>query len=278
MEFKVNYPGSFGEVLQGRLNNKDLLLSCPVNIYTRVRLFECINADIKFNNKKSADFLYNVLKLWGYEKYYKDIDIEINSDIPCGKGLASSTADLCGVYYALLKMFKREFNQQELVEQCIKIEPTDSIIFKEMTLFDYKKGLFKESVGKYIGYNILAFEGKNIVDTVEFNNRNLPPLSNIDDLFAILKEAVAENNLKKLAYAATESILRNEKRLKYDCLEEVLSIKNKTSGLGIIGAHSGSVLGIIYEDLESLKFAEKLANGLSLCKIYSVETLEKIDI
>ncbi|MCT8976619.1 kinase [Clostridium sp. CX1] len=278
MEFTVNYPGSFGEVLQGRINDKDLLLSCPVNIYTKVRLFECNEADKKFNNKKSADFLYNILKLWGYEEYYKNIDIEINSDIPYGKGLASSTADLCGVYYALLKMFRREFNEQELVEQCIKIEPTDSIIFKEMTLFDYKKGLFKQAIGKYMTYNILAFEGNNIVDTVEFNNKNLPPLSDVEDLFTTLKEAAAENNLKKLAFAATESILRNQKRLKYDFLEEVMSIKDKTSGMGIIGAHSGSVLGIIYEDLESLKFAEKLARGLDLCKIYPVKTLENIDI
>ncbi|MDW8801832.1 kinase [Clostridium sp. A1-XYC3] len=278
MEFIVNYPGSFGEVLQGRINDKDLLLSCPVNIYTKVRLFECNEADKKFNNKKSADFLHNILKLWGYEEYYKNIDIEINSDIPYGKGLASSTADLCGVYYALLKMFRREFNEQELVEQCIKIEPTDSIIFKEMTLFDYKKGLFKQAIGKYMTYNILAFEGNNIVDTVEFNNKNLPPLSDVEDLFTTLKEAAAESNLKKLAFAATESILRNQKRLKYDFLEEVMSIKDKTSGMGIIGAHSGSVLGIIYEDLESLKFAEKLARGLDLCKIYPVKTLENIDI
>jgi len=278
MEFTVNYPGSFGEILQGRINNKDLLLSCPVDIYTNVRVFECNNADKKFINKKSADFLYNILKLWGYEAQYKDIDIEINSQIPYGKGLASSTADLCGVYYCLLKMFHRDFNEQELMEQCINIEPTDSIIFKDMTLFDYKKGLFKETIGDYFNYNILAFEGSKIIDTVEFNNKNLPTLIDVDYLLPILKEAIRERNLEKLAYVSTESILRNQKRLSYDFLEEVISIQNKTSGLGIIGAHSGNVLGILYEDLQSLKFAEKLANGLNICKIYSVRTLEKIDI
>lgn len=278
MEFTVNYPGSFGEVLQGRINNKDLLLSCPVNIYTNVRVFECNNADKKFNNNKSAHFLYNILKLWEYERYYNDIDIEISSQIPYGKGLASSTADLCGVYYCLLKMFKREFNEQELMEQCIKIEPTDSIIFKEMTLFDYKRGLFKETIGEYFNYNILAFEGSKIVDTVEFNNKSLPDLSNLDDLISTLKEAIKEKKLEKLAYVSSESILRNQKRLSYDFLEEVISIKNKTSGLGIIGAHSGSVLGILYEDLEALKFAEKLANGLNTFKVYPVKTLEKIEI
>lgn len=278
MEFTINYPGSFGEVLQGRINKKDLLLSCPVNIYTKVKVFECNNAQKKFNNQKSAAFLQNILKSWGYEEQYKSFDIEINSQIPYGKGLASSTADLCAVYYCLLKLFNKEFNEEELMEQCIRIEPTDSIIFKEMTLFDYKKGLFKKPMGAYLNYNILAFEGNKVIDTVEFNNKNLPPLSDVDDLLPILAEAIEEKNLKKLAYVSTESIVRNQKRLYYEFLQEVIDIKDKTSGLGIMGAHSGNVLGIIYEDLDSLNYALKLGEKLDMCKMYPVKTLSEIEI
>lgn len=278
MEFTVNYPGSFGEVLQGRINRKDLLLSCPVNIYTRVKVFECNNAERKFNNQKSAAFLKNILKLWDYEAHYKNFDIEINSQIPYGKGLASSTADLCAVYYCLLKLFNKEFNEEELIEQCIKIEPTDSIIFKKMTLFDYKRGLYRKTMGDYLSYNILAFEGNKVVDTVEFNKKNLPSLSDVDDLLPILEEAIKEKNLEKLAYVSTESIVRNQKRLQYEFLQQVINIKNKTSGLGIIGAHSGNVLGIIYEDSASLNYALKLGEKLDMCKMYSVKTLSEIDI
>jgi len=278
MEFTENYPGSFGEVLQGRINRKDLLLSCPVNIYTKVKVFECNNAEKKFNNQKSDAFLRNILKLWDYEAHYKNLDIEINSQIPYGKGLASSTADLCAVYYCLLKLFNKEFKEEELIEQCIKIEPTDSIIFKKMTLFDYKNGLYRKTMGDYLSYNILAFEGNKVVDTVEFNNKNLPSLSDVDDLLPILEEAIKEKNLEKLAYVSTESIVRNQKRLYYEFLQEVISIKNKTAGLGIIGAHSGNVLGIMYEDSASLNYALKLGEKLDMCKVYSVKTLSKIDI
>lgn len=278
MEFTINYPGSFGEVLQGRINKQDRLLSCPVNIYTKAKVFECKNAHKKSNHKKSAAFLQNILESWGYKDLYKNFDIEISSQIPYGKGLASSTADLCAVYYCLLKLFNREFNQEELIEQSIKIEPTDSIIFKEMTLFDYKKGLFKQPMGKYLKYNILAFEGNKVVDTVEFNNKSVTPLSDVDDLLPILAEAIKEKNLKKLAYVSTESIVRNQDRLYYDFLQEVIDIKDKTHGLGIMGAHSGSVLGIIYEDLDSLNYAMKLGNKLDMCKVYPVKTLSEIDI
>lgn len=278
MEFTVNYPGSFGEVLQGRINKKDLLLSCPVNVYTKVKVFETNSAQKKFNNEKSAEFLRNILKSWDHEAHYRNLDIEINSQIPYGKGLASSTADLCGVYYCLLKLFDRQFNEEELMKHCIKIEPTDSIIFKKMTLFDYKNGLYKKTIGDYLNYNILAFEGNKIVDTVEFNNKNLPSLSEVDDLFPILEEAIKEKNLEKLAYVSTESIVRNQKRLYYEFIQEVINIKNRTSGLGIIGAHSGNVLGIIYEDSASFDYALKLGEKLNMCKIYPVKTLDKIDI
>ncbi|OBR96737.1 L-threonine kinase [Clostridium ragsdalei P11] len=278
METSTIYPGSFGEILQGKIENRDLLLSCPVNIYTKVKLIECNNPVRKRYLKKSSSFLYNILKSWGYEKYFDSLDIEINSEIPYGKGLASSTADLCGVYYCLINMFNKKFNEVELVKNCIDIEPTDSIVFNKMTLFDYKSGNYKFTIGDYLSYNILAFEGDKTVDTVEFNHKNLPNLCDVKDLVPILKEAVKEKDLHKLAYVSTESIVKNQERLYYDFLNLVMDIKEKTSGLGIIGAHSGNVLGIIYDDAEKFKFEEKFLGGLNLknIKIYKVKALSEI--
>lgn len=276
MEFTTKYPGSFGEVLQGRVQNRDVLLSCPVNVYTNVKISESTSPSDKFKWQKAAKFLDNILTKWDYKNYVDSLDIQISSHIPYGKGMASSTADLCGVYSCLLKMFKKEFNEQELIEQCIKIEPTDSIIFNEATIFDYKKGLYKEKIGSYFKYNILAFEGENIVDTVEFNSKKLPDLSNADDLFEILKKAIQEKNLEKLSYVSTESIIRNQKRLYYDWIKDVINVKNETCGLGIIGAHSGNVLGIIYEDDDKFDYAVRFSKKLNGYKIYPVETLDKI--
>ncbi|OFI06716.1 L-threonine kinase [Clostridium acetireducens DSM 10703] len=273
MKFTAFYPGSFGEIIQGKYKGKDILLSCPINLYTKVSLYECKNPKEKFSKYKSNIFLKNILKNWGYEKYEKNLDISIKSQIPCGKGFASSTADLCALYIALTKFFNKEFNEQELVKQCIKIEPTDSIIFDKLTAFEYKKGNYKETLGDYFKFYILAFEGENKVDTIEFNKRNMPPLSNIDDLVEILKYAIKNKDIKNLALASTESIIRNEIRLKYTFLEEVLKLKNKTSGLGIIGAHSGNLLGIIYDDIEKIKNAINYTKHLNFLKVYAVNTI-----
>jgi len=277
MEVITSYPGSFGEVLQGKVYDKDMLLSCPINIYTTVKLFESKNSHKKSKWVKADKFLYNVLRSWNYEKYYDSLDLEIYSNIPSGKGMASSTADLCAAYYSLLKMFKKNFTEDDLIRQCINIEPTDSIIFREMTLFDYKRGTYREKIGDYISYNILAFEGEKNINTLEFNNKRLPELSDATDLFTILKEGLLENNIEKLSYASEESIKRNQNRLSYPWIKNIENIKKCTSGHGIIGAHSGNVLGIIYEDEEKLRSAFKFVNKENYYKVYAVKTLENVE-
>ncbi|WP_039657935.1 kinase [Clostridium tyrobutyricum] len=274
MEITAFYPGSFGEIVQGKVQDKDLLMSFPINIYTRVRLFECRNPVRYKNLKKSYTFIENIMKLWKYEKYYKDICVNIDSDIPKGKGMASSTADLCAIYGCLLKMFNKNYNEEELLNECIKIEPTDSIMFDNMTLFDYKYGLYRENFGDYIKFNILAFEGRSAVDTLEFNTRVLNDLSNVEDLIPVLRQAIREKNLRKLSYVSTESIVRNQKRLHYDFMDIVFSIYKSTGGIGIIGAHSGNILGIIYDDMEKMSSAKLKVHSNNL-KIYSVQALDK---
>lgn len=254
MEATAYYPGSVGEIIQGNMGGIDVLTSCPINLYTRVRVFESSYPHNHHKNYKAVKFMYNILKRWNCEKFIGKLNIDIHSQIPIGKGFASSTADLCAVYNALLKLFKRKFNEKELIEECLRLEPTDSIIFKEMTLFDYKRGAFKKTIGKYMEFNVLIFEGKTRVNTIEFNRKVLPEHKDIADLITVLIEAVEERNLTKLAHCSTESILRNQHRLKYNFLDNILSIMNRIDGLGVIGAHSGNCLGIILEDIEKFKY------------------------
>ena len=49
MESQAIYPGSCGELIQGNIQGKDMLLSCPVNLFTTVKVFECKNPINRFN-------------------------------------------------------------------------------------------------------------------------------------------------------------------------------------------------------------------------------------
>ncbi|MCY6372162.1 kinase [Clostridium ganghwense] len=274
MEVVTYYPGSIGEILQGNLNGKDVLLSCPINLFTKVKVFEC-NRIKRGLHSKSFRLLENLLNKWNLEEYINNLDINIESNIPRGKGFASSTADLCGTYYSLIKLFNREFDEDELVRECIKIEPTDSIIFNKMTIFDYKNGTFKECIGDYLEFYLLVFEGQNIVNTVEFNKKVSVPLSSIDDIIEDLKEGIRQKDIKKIAEVSTESIIRNQNRLKYDILWDIIRLKDITGGLGIVGAHSGDLMAVIYDDLEK---AQRALNKTKSSKGYKRYILKSVQL
>lgn len=278
MQKTICYPGSCGELIQGRLMERDLLLSCPVNLFTKVRVFECEKAINRFRYQKSSKLVENLLNKWGFEGELNSIDLEINSKIPRGRGFASSTADLCAVYRAMISIFNRQFDINELIEECINIEPTDSIIFDEMTLFDYKKGDFYTKLGNYLEFYILVFEGPSIVNTLSFNSMKLPPLSDISGAYEILKEGMQNKDIEKIANACTISIISNQHRLPYPIIDDILKIKDTTQGLGILGGHSGDVIGIIYDDKKKMNTAyEKYAYGIRGYKCYTLKTLRSVE-
>ncbi|WP_409069528.1 kinase [Clostridium sp. FAM 1755] len=273
MEFTVKYPGSFGEILQGNFWEKPVLVSSPINLYTYVRLFESKNKKKFHRNIKANKFIKNILTDWEYQDYINTIHVEVNSRIPRGKGLASSTADLCATYKCLTKLFKKNYSIEELQKHCLIIEPTDAIIFNEFTLFDYKKGSLKERLGPYIKFYILVLEGNRIINTIDFNNKNLKKMTSIEDLIPDLKESIKKRNIKNISEISEESIKRNFNRLPYDYFNMVDKYKNKTGGLGIIGCHSGDALGIVYDNKEDLLRAEKNIIDIGNLKKYTLETV-----
>ena len=274
MEVIERYPGSVGEIIQGKYNGIDVLLSCPINLYTEIILSDEKERDNEREYIKSYRFIDNILDKWGYRNW--KIALSINSTIPKGKGFASSTADLSAIYNGLLRLIDRKFNQEELIKNCLKIEPTDSIIFDKATIFDYKEGKVTEKVGNYFKFHVLCFIGENVVDTVEYNSKELQPLKKIDDLLGELREAFEDKDIKKLAKVSTESIIRNQHRLKYNILEEVLEINKLLGGLGIIGAHSGDMLGIIFDNIDEEKMKRIKNININGYEKIIVETLDSV--
>ncbi|WDC84922.1 kinase [Caloramator sp. mosi_1] len=198
--------GSLGEILQGNFRGVDVLCSFPVNLYTRIYLKK--DGYYTSDYVKTSNFIEEILKIWGKKE---NLSFNIESNIPKMKGFASSTADILAAYIAMIKRYKREFKIDELVKTALKIEPTDSIIFNRATLFDYRFGQYRKTIGDYFKFYCICFEGEEGVDTLSFNNSVKVPLEPIDDLVPILVEAIEDECVEKLAYVSTQSILRNQK-------------------------------------------------------------------
>ncbi|MBS4535491.1 hypothetical protein GOQ29_07635 [Clostridium sp. D2Q-14] len=246
-------PGSCGELIQGIIFGGEKLISYPINCYSYVKISE---------GKRDNELLYSkaykaIENVFNYFKedidFSKKLKIEINSDIPIGKGMASSTADLGATILATSKYLGKNISDEEIAKICTKIEPTDSTVFSDITLFDHLKASYFKRYGRNFKYKVLILEGKYVIDTINFRKIDKSHIldGNISNVRKALKDieiGIENNDIKKVGEGAILSALANEDILKKPGLEIIIERALKFGAYGLNIAHSGSVIGIIFED------------------------------
>ncbi|WP_427338809.1 hypothetical protein [Caloranaerobacter sp. DY30410] len=285
MKVKVKCPGSCGEYIQGIIGDSEKLISLPIDIYSEVTIEEKKSCKLDSRIKKATLALYKTLEYFDIPiKYAENLSLTINSKIPVAKGMASSTADICGTIMATTKLIGKKISDEELAKLCCNIEPTDSTIFKELTLFDHINGIIKEKFEWNPQINILILESNSMLDTQEFRKNNFSHLRNmnkkyIEKAFEYFSRACSEKDKKLLGTACTISSLANQNIVFKPRLNEIIEISHKFNAYGVNVAHSGTVVGILYDenivDIEKLIYAlNKINIKEEYSKIYSTKSVE----
>ncbi|WIF94962.1 cobalamin biosynthesis protein [Caminicella sporogenes] len=285
MKVKVKCPGSCGEYIQGIIGDSEKLISLPVDIYSEVTIEEKKNFHLDKKRKKAISALYKTLEYFDVPiEYVKSLSLTINSKIPIAKGMASSTADIYGTIMATAKLIDKKLSEEEIAKLCSSIEPTDSIIFEKLTLFDHIKGVIKKRFEWNPKINILVLEGKGTLDTQEFRKRDFDHLRKknkkyVEKAFEYFSRACREKDKKLLGMACTISSLANQDIVFKPKLNEIIEISYKFNAYGVNVAHSGTVIGILYDenaaDIEKLIYSlNKINISEEYSKIYSVKSVE----
>ncbi|MGM0446342.1 MAG: kinase [Bacillota bacterium] len=275
MEKTVIVPGSCGELIQGYINGSNKLMSCPIDIYSKVNV-KLTNTN-KINIDKAKEKSYQALKL--LLEYYKinslGLDINFNSNLVESKGMGSSTADLSALLIAVMALLNKEIDLDLIKEIAVKVEPSDSTFFDGLVFFDYLNGDYVEKLGKIKPIDLIVFDYGGKVDTKEFNKKKeLEKLSKknykiIRNAYQLIKEGLKSNDIELIGKAATISSLANQKILEKPKLEElIVQLKNKRGFLGVNTAHSGTIIGILIKDKrfihEIISFINKEFPNLNL--------------
>lgn len=165
---RIRTPGSCGELIQGFYGGNEMLISYPVNIFSDV--------EIKYGSMK--DSIINIKGMMAVKNFFKffnipdkeieNLKITVGNGIPIGKGMASSTADIAGIIFGLSKYFDFDISSELLSKFCIDIEPTDSIIFEKISLFDHINGILVEDYDWKLDFKVLCLEPDQKIDTVDF--------------------------------------------------------------------------------------------------------------
>lgn len=167
--------GTFGELLQGVLyeNNYNFLVTLPISNFSEAtfKSVSVLNDILVFPSHKQKSKLLAQKLLLKLGLPLGGV-LEINSNLPEGKGLASSSADLVATYRAIKNCFNIETEMSTLQGLISEIEPTDGVMYDGVISFYHKKVELRDFLGYMPPICILSIDEGGIVDTIEFNKIN----------------------------------------------------------------------------------------------------------
>ncbi len=243
----VKSPGSCGEFIQGYMDGSSFMVTCPIDRYSVAEARE--GKLISRLPKKAESARRRTLEKLGMSG--RSVDVRLCSEIPLGKGMASSTADISAVCQAAALACGRKLTPEEIAEIAISIEPSDATFYDGIVQFDYRKGRLIKKLGKAPPMQILIFDCGGEVDTLLYNSRkdlvslqkeNEPEIRRAVSLF---EKGMREGNPALIGEAATISAFANQLLLYKSALEPLYETAKQAGALGIAAAHSGTVLGVI---------------------------------
>ncbi len=262
---KGTCPGSFGELLQGALpESGKFLVNLKIKNISHVTL--TLSAP-RYSEKKEALFAESYRR---YPKSYKvvrnictdlgnhsDCYLEIDSDIPVGKGLSSSTADMVAGIQALASALSVVMKPDYIGRMLTEIEPNDGLQHEGTGIYHHTAGKLIAQYPYIPPVKILGIDLGGTIDTVQFNQKTVEwseaEMRRYREMLDQIRRALAEQDLATICSIATESASLGQKVNPKPELDAVLALMGETGALGVVNTHSGTYLGLMYgEDRNDL--------------------------
>lgn len=271
--------GSFGELLQGVLpdDDVDFLVTFPIDRVSRVRFRLNPGGELHVfpaHKWKARTLARMVMDASGWDG---GGTLVVDSELPVGKGLASSSADLVATARALGEALGLEMPPSAIEDWLRPIEPTDGVMYPGVVAFEHRRVRLRAQFGPLPPVTVVAVDEGGQVDTVAFN-ASRTPFSAADKreyahLLDRLSDAVAAADVAAVGAVATRSTVLNQARLPKRHLAVMTSICEQNQGLGVICAHSGTMIGVLLGD-DQPGHATRLGAVKKACANFSPTLLE----
>jgi L-threonine kinase len=204
-----------------------------------------------------------LLSYWRYPpELSKEIRIDICSTIPVAKGMASSTADIAATAVATAHHLGHPLGETDLARLCVSLEPTDSTLFHQLTLFDHNTAATQIACGSQPQLDLLVLESPTTLLTTDYHR--LPRLEKLHAHSATLhhawekvQQACQTDDPRLMGEAATLSAIASQHLLPKPGFDALRTLVEECDLYGINVAHSGSVVGLMLDrqrhDIEYLQ-------------------------
>ena len=245
-------PGTCGELAQGMLDGILCMVTCPIAMYSRATA-EVWRGDGGIaappdapKAARAARAALDGLGLSGMAGL-----LHLDSPLPRGKGMASSTADVAAAIAAVAAAVARPITPMQIAEIALSVEPSDGVMLPGIAVFDHLRGRVARTLGPPPPMRALILDFGGGVDTLEFNQadrdaplRELAP--RMAEAVSLISDGIARGDPLRIGRGATLSAIANQRLLFNPHLELVIEFSRRVGAVGVNAAHSGAVIGLLF--------------------------------
>lgn len=264
--------GTFGELLQGQLpagslpGDPHFLVTMPIALFARAHFIPIagtrsvtVYPSHKVKAKRLAENLVIALGASGGI-------LLLQSELPEGKGLASSSADLVATARSIACCSRRRVRTSLIEKLMAEIEPSDGVMYPGVVAYQQRACNLLSFLGQMPPLAIVGIDEGGMVETVDYDQRrgevSASHRAEYQELLDRAKIAIARGDTATIGKIATASALLHQARTPKKHLNSMLQASEAAGALGVIVAHSGTMIGILLDRMAA-EFPRQLRSVLA---------------
>ncbi|OBP80083.1 hypothetical protein [Mesorhizobium loti] len=263
--------GTFGELLQGQLpvgsvRDPHFLVTMPIALFARAHFMPIagtrsvtVYPPHKVKAKRLAENLVIALGSSGGI-------LLLQSELPEGKGLASSSADLVAAARSIACSFKHKVRTSLIEKLMAEIEPSDGVMYPGVVAYQQRACSLISFLGQMPPLAIVGIDEGGTVETVDYDQRrgeiSASHRAEYRQLLDNARIAIPRGDTATIGRIATASALLHQERAPKEHLNTMLKASEASDALGVIVAHSGTMIGILLDRMAA-DFPRKLRSVLA---------------
>ncbi|STT06191.1 threonine kinase in B12 biosynthesis [Klebsiella pneumoniae] len=254
-------PASCGELIQGWILGSEKLVSCPVDWYSTVEVETGVPR--KDERPLSRAMVDQLLAHWGTPSAEPADPHHPALNDPGGQRDGQQHRDIAATAVATAHHLGHLLDEPTLARLCVALEPTDSTLFRQLTLFDHNTAATQIACPPSAALDLLVLESPLTLRTTDYHQLPREPglLANASRLqlaWEKVQQACHCGNPQLLGEAATISAIASQQLLPKPGFDALLDLVESAGLYGLNVAHSGSVVGLLLDrrrhDVEFLQW------------------------